>query len=102
MESTWQKKMNSRSARDELLAGAQLREETTSEEHDGKVTDPAVVAQRRMVQRGLRDHRETTQSAMRALQIAEQTADIGQATLGEVQRQGQGLDKIDRGKSSDE
>lgn len=97
MESTWQKKMNSRSARDELLAGAQLREETSSEVHDGKVTDPAVVAQRRMVQRGLRDHRETTQSAMRALQIAEQTADIGQATLSEVQRQGQGLDNIERG-----
>lgn len=59
--------------------------------------DPEIVAQRRMVQRGIQQHKSTTASAERSLQIAETCLDIGGATLEEVARQGESLDKTERG-----
>ncbi len=59
--------------------------------------DSEVIAQRRMVQRALQQHKSTTSSAERSLQIAETCLEIGSVTLEEVSRQGESLDKTERG-----
>ncbi|CAK0787334.1 hypothetical protein CVIRNUC_010552 [Coccomyxa viridis] len=48
------------------------------------------------VDKAKRTHRETTQSAQRALKTAERTKELAANTLGELQHQGQKLDMIDR------
>ena len=54
------------------------------------------VAERRMLEQGKKEHRETTASTKRALKIAEQTTEIATATLVAVQHQGTILDAAER------
>lgn len=53
--------------------------------------------QKRMVHRAVQQHQGTTASAERSLAVAENCLDIGVTTLEEVSRQGEGLDKTERG-----
>lgn len=121
MEPTWQKKKRQTAQRDELFStsthtaasfsssrspdqGAAVEFSSWNTGNYGRggatgerTVDPEVVAQRRMVQRALQQHKSTTASAERSLQIAETCLDIGSATLEEVARQGESLDKAERG-----
>lgn len=53
--------------------------------------------QKRMVHRAIQQHQGTTASAERSLAVAENCLDIGVTTLEEVARQGESLDKTERG-----
>ena len=50
-----------------------------------------------MVHRAIQQHQGATASAERSLALAENCLDMGVTTLEEVARQGEGLDKADRG-----
>ncbi|KAI7838234.1 hypothetical protein COHA_007981 [Chlorella ohadii] len=53
--------------------------------------------ERRLLEAGKAEHRETTATAKRALQLAEKTADVAQNTLVELHRQGQQLENAELG-----
>ncbi|KAI3423821.1 hypothetical protein D9Q98_009657 [Chlorella vulgaris] len=53
--------------------------------------------ERQLLERGKAQHRETTATAKRALQIAENTNDVARSTLVELHRQGQQLERADLG-----
>ena len=57
----------------------------------------ATFVQKRMVHRAIQQHQGTTASAERSLAVAESCLDIGVTTLEEVARQGESLDKTERG-----
>jgi len=57
----------------------------------------ATFVQKRMVHRAIQQHQGATASAERSLALAENCLDMGVTTLEEVARQGEGLDKADRG-----
>lgn len=104
MEPTWQTKRAALSSqsrrRDELLAGSDSHNQGGQGEGEVRASaagmDPQIVAQRRMVHRGLQEHRQTTESAKRSLQVAESCLEISGAVLTEVQRQGESLDKTEK------
>lgn len=107
MEPTWQKKRAALSPqsrrRDELLSGSDSHAHNHGQGggQGGEVRasagmDPQIIAQRRMVHRGLQEHRQTTESAKRSLQVAESCLEISGAVLTEVQRQGESLDKTEK------
>ena len=70
---------------------------TTGLDAGGAGGPPVDVPTRRMVHRAIQQHQGTTASAERSLALAEDCLDMGVATLEEVARQGEGLDKADRG-----
>lgn len=101
MEPTWQTKRAAYSSeyrgRNELLTSTHGKSGQEPPRDDaGEPMDPQVIAQRRMVHRGIQEHRQTTESAKRSLQIAESCLEISGAVLGEVQRQGESLDKTEK------
>ena len=57
----------------------------------------ATFVQKRMVHRAIQQHQGAAASAERSLALAENCLDMGVTTLEEVARQGEGLDKADRG-----
>lgn len=115
MEPTWQKRRQETQQRDALFStrgnkasssSSQIRGHPPSQwyqdDSQGRLEerssmDSEVIAQRRMVQRALQQHKSTTSSAERSLQIAETCLEIGSVTLEEVSRQGESLDKTERG-----
>ncbi len=106
MEPTWQKKRalsQQQSRRDELLVSTSSSNGTYRHNGDdgrggegSPPMEPQIIAQRRMVHRGLQEHRQTTESAKRSLQVAESCLEISGAVLHEVQRQGESLDKTEK------
>ena len=62
-----------------------------------KTSSSSTFVQKRMVHRAIQQHQGTTASAERSLAVAENCLDIGVTTLEEVSRQGEGLDKTERG-----
>ena len=115
MEPTWQRRRQETEQRDALFStrhsiassssGQRLEKNSSPWRQDGTPRtpggtpsiDPEIVAQRRMVQRAVQQHKSTTAAAERSLQIAETCLDIGSVTLEEVARQGESLDKTERG-----
>jgi hypothetical protein len=60
-------------------------------------TSSSTFVQKRMVHRAIQQHQSTTASAERSLAVAENCLDIGVTTLEEVARQGEQLDRAERG-----
>jgi hypothetical protein len=70
---------------------------TSVDSNASNTCSSSTFVQKRMVHRAVEQHQGTTASAERSLAVAENCLDIGVTTLEEVARQGEGLDKTERG-----
>ncbi len=78
-------------------AGCPSENRNSVDSNSSNPSSSSTFVQKRMVHRAVQQHQGTTASAERSLAVAENCLDIGVTTLEEVSRQGEGLDKTERG-----